>query len=94
MADRPAPDLVLSERRQEILEHLAEGRPPKAIAHQLGISVSTCRSHVQAVLDALGVQTALQAVLEAQRRGLLPCRCQGSAPHSEAPALHAAVSVR
>jgi DNA-binding NarL/FixJ family response regulator len=65
----------LTERRQQILEQMAQGRPPKAIAHDLGISVSTCRAHVQAVLDAFDVQSALQAVLEAQRLGLLPCRC-------------------
>ena len=41
------------------------------IARVLNISLNTCRSHVRAVHTKLGVSTQLEAVVKAQRLGLL-----------------------
>jgi len=44
---------------------------PKAIARVLGISLNTCRGYVRSLLFKLGVNSQLEAVLTAQRLGLL-----------------------
>ena len=58
-----------------MLQLLALGRTPKQMARELGISIGTCRGHVQDLLVAFDTQSALHAVLEAQQHGLVPCRC-------------------
>lgn len=71
----PSAAPALSKRGREVLLLLAGGETPKEIARRLGISVRTCRGHVQDLLAAFDTQSALHAVLEAQRYGLVPCRC-------------------
>lgn len=61
----------LTQRELEVLGMLAEGRQPKQIAYQLGITVNTCRGYVKNVLAKLEVHSALEAVVEAHRRGLI-----------------------
>lgn len=51
----------LTPRQYECLELLAEGKGTVAIAHELGVSVMTVRSHIQAVLGKLGVRSRLEA---------------------------------
>lgn len=51
----------LTPRQCECLELLMEGKSTVAIAHDLGVSVTTVRSHVQAVLVKLGVRSRLEA---------------------------------
>ena len=41
----------LTDRELEVLGLLAQGEPVKTIAHQLEISVNTCRGHVHAILE-------------------------------------------
>ncbi|HEU0336028.1 MAG TPA: LuxR C-terminal-related transcriptional regulator [Gaiellaceae bacterium] len=66
-------DLGLTPRQLEILQHLADGVPPKAVAAGLGITEVTVRNHVQRILRHLGCHSQLEAVAEARRRGgLLP----------------------
>jgi DNA-binding NarL/FixJ family response regulator len=65
-----APELTTRER--EVLDLLADGQPPKCIARDLDISINTCRAHIRAILDKLGVHTQLAAVVQAARLGLLP----------------------
>jgi len=47
---------------------------PKAIARTLGISLNTCRGYVKSVLSKLGASSQLEAVVTAQRLGLLAAR--------------------
>ncbi|MGE8368722.1 response regulator [Cupriavidus sp.] len=61
----------LTPRQLEVLEQLSQGRSNKIIAHHLGLSENTVRVHVAAILDHLGVVSRVEAVLEAQRRGLV-----------------------
>jgi PAS domain S-box-containing protein len=66
-------DLGLTPRQLEILQQLADGVPPKAIARCLGITEVTVRNHIQRLLRQLGCHSQLEAVAEARRRGgLLP----------------------
>jgi putative nucleotidyltransferase with HDIG domain len=62
----------LTARQTEVLRMLAQGNVYKQIAAQFGLSVSTIRSHLQAVYKRLGVTDRAQAVLLATERGWLP----------------------
>ncbi|MDF3831354.1 response regulator transcription factor [Cupriavidus basilensis] len=61
----------LTPRQLEVLAQLSLGRSNKIIAHHLGLSENTVRVHVAAILNHLGVVSRVEAVLEAQRRGLV-----------------------
>jgi DNA-binding CsgD family transcriptional regulator len=61
----------LTPRERQVLALLAEGLPNKLICRRLGIAPSTVKIHVARILAELGVATRLQAVLTAQRCGLL-----------------------
>lgn len=61
----------LTARQLEVLSQLNMGRSNKVIAHHLGLSENTVRVHVAAILDHLGVVSRVEAILEAQRRGLV-----------------------
>ncbi len=50
-------------RQREVLDQLAKGLSNKEIAAQLGMSSGTTRTHVAAVLRALGVRNRLQATM-------------------------------
>jgi DNA-binding NarL/FixJ family response regulator len=54
--------LGISGRRAEVLTHLAQGKPSKVIARELGISEATVKSHIQAIYDALEVHSRTQAL--------------------------------
>jgi DNA-binding NarL/FixJ family response regulator len=61
----------LTHRELEVLALLCEGMPNKIIARELDISTSTVKVHIGQILSELGVTSRLQAVVEANRRGLL-----------------------
>jgi DNA-binding NarL/FixJ family response regulator len=54
----------LSVRENEILRLLAKGRLYKEIADELGITMSTVRTHIHAVYGKLHVETRTEAVLK------------------------------
>ncbi len=62
----------LTPREHEVLRNLVEGRSMAVIAHHLGISYSTARSHTQNVLMKLGVHSQVQAVAFAVAHGIVP----------------------
>lgn len=62
----------LTDREQEILDHLAEGLAPGQIAHLLEIRVSTIRDHVKSLRTKLDCTSATQLVITAHRLGLAP----------------------
>ena len=70
-ADR-ARDAGLTGRELTVLLCLADGLTAGAIAHRLGCSVRTVGKHSENIHRKLGVRDRLSAVLEAQRRGILP----------------------
>jgi DNA-binding CsgD family transcriptional regulator len=61
----------LSPRQLEVLGQLAAGTRCSAIAVALGISETTVRHHIRAILRALGVHSQLAAVAEARALGLV-----------------------
>ncbi|MEZ5117613.1 MAG: response regulator transcription factor [Candidatus Nanopelagicales bacterium] len=65
------PDAGLTPRELAVLRLLAEGKDPRAVARELGISLNTCRGYIKAVLAKLGVHSQLEAVVRASRIGLL-----------------------
>ena len=61
----------LSPRQLAVLELLDEGHRAREIAQHLGISETTARNHVAAILSRLGCHSQLEAVAEARRRGII-----------------------
>ena len=64
-------EVALSPRQHEVLELLDEGLRARDIALRLGISETTVRNHVRAILRRLGCHSQLEAVAEARRRGII-----------------------
>jgi DNA-binding NarL/FixJ family response regulator len=67
-AERERPEL--SERELEVLRCLAEGKPNKLIARELGISEKTVKAHLTRVFQQLGVTDRTQAALWAREHGI------------------------
>lgn len=61
----------ITPREMEVLRLLAQGLSNKAIAQGLGITESTVKYHIAALLAKLGASTRTEAVAVAYRRGLL-----------------------
>lgn len=76
----------LTPRELEVLSLLAEGLPNKLICRRLGISAGTVKIHVSRVLAELGVSSRLEAVIVAQRLGVLRVDIAVAVPpHHERP---------
>jgi DNA-binding NarL/FixJ family response regulator len=67
----PGPPPQLTPRQHEILELLAQGRPPKLIASELGLMETTVRNHIRLLHLALGAHSQLEAVARARAFGLV-----------------------
>ncbi len=61
-----------TERQQEVLQLVLQGKTNKEICRILTLAEPTVKVHVSAILRALGVQSRTQAVLAANRLGLFP----------------------
>jgi two-component system nitrate/nitrite response regulator NarL len=61
----------LTAREREVLVMLANGASTAAVARSLGMRVPTARSHIQNVLQKLGVHSRVEAVSVAMHRDLL-----------------------
>ncbi|HKG02782.1 MAG TPA: response regulator transcription factor, partial [Conexibacter sp.] len=70
-ASRAEEAIELSEREHEVLRLIVEGRDNAAIAAELFISPNTVKSHVASIFAKLGVESRLQASVQALRRGLV-----------------------
>ena len=69
--DTPELDLdELTARERAILEIIAQGVDNNGIAKRLGISEKTVRNQVSIILDKLGIEGRLQAVVRAREAGL------------------------
>ncbi|WP_448625183.1 response regulator [Geodermatophilus sp. URMC 64] len=64
----------LTKREQEVLEYLGQGMQVKGIARVLGITLETCRGYVKSLHAKLDARSQLEAVVKAQRLGLLDKR--------------------
>ena len=63
------PFQTLTAREDQVLRHLIDGRSPKQIARDEGISVSTVRGHIDRVLAKLGVSSQREALAAARAAG-------------------------
>lgn len=61
----------LTVRQRQVLQLLAAGHDPGAIARQLQLRPVTVRNHVQGAMERLGARTRLEAVLRATHLGVL-----------------------
>jgi len=64
----------LTAREIEVLEHIVAGNSNKAIANRLNISEATVKSHINNILNKLGVSDRTQAATTALQRGLVHLR--------------------
>ncbi len=67
----PADPCPLTGRELGVLQQLGRGRVYKEIAHELGLSTSTVRTHLHNIYRKLGVDNRAQAVLFATGQGWL-----------------------
>ncbi len=67
----PAPGNGLTPREKEVLYLLASGRSTASICNRLDVQPTTIRTHVQHILDKLGVHSRLEAVACASQNGWL-----------------------
>jgi DNA-binding CsgD family transcriptional regulator len=64
---RLAEQVGLTRRQKQVLGLLADGKSPKEIAGELGVSVNTVRTHINAILHKLDAHSQLEAVAIALR---------------------------
>jgi DNA-binding NarL/FixJ family response regulator len=64
-------DTPLSRRESEILQKVAYGASTKEVAHDLGISPHTVKTHLERIFEKLGANDRAQAVAIALRKGLV-----------------------
>jgi DNA-binding NarL/FixJ family response regulator len=62
---------ALTKRQVEILRLLAEGKTTGEIASELVLSRTTVRNYIANLLAVMGVHSRLQAVVAAEKSGIL-----------------------
>jgi DNA-binding NarL/FixJ family response regulator len=70
-APRPVAGPKFTDRQSEVLTLMGHGMGATEIARVLAISVHTCRGHVKTIHTKLDVRSQLEAVIKAQRLGLI-----------------------
>ncbi len=61
----------LTNRQSQVLELIAQGKSNKQIAYDMGVSEATVKLHINALLRSLKVNNRTQAVITAQKIGLI-----------------------
>lgn len=62
---------ALTNRQSQVLDLIAQGKSNKQIAYDMGVSESTVKLHINALLRSLHVSNRTQAVITAQKIGLI-----------------------
>ncbi len=62
---------TLTNRQSQVLELVAQGMSNKQIAYEIGVSEATVKLHINALLRAIGATNRTQAVITAQKMGLI-----------------------
>ena len=71
LIEPPPVDSPLTEPEERVLLCVARGRSNQEIAAELGVSISTVRTHVSKILNKLQLENRTQAALFALRKGML-----------------------
>jgi DNA-binding NarL/FixJ family response regulator len=74
---------TLTEREKDIVRRLAHGLSNAALAHELGLSEATVKTHMTRLLTKLGVKSRVQAVVLAYESGFVRPGHTGDAELSE-----------
>jgi len=61
----------LTNRQSQVLDLIAQGKSNKQIAYEIGVSEATVKLHINALLRCLKVNNRTQAVITAQKIGLI-----------------------
>lgn len=61
----------LTNRQSQVLDLIAQGKSNKQIAYEIGVSEATVKLHINALLRSLKVNNRTQAVITAQKIGLI-----------------------
>jgi DNA-binding NarL/FixJ family response regulator len=61
----------LTNRQSQVLDLIAQGKSNKQIAYDMGVSEATVKLHINALLRSLKVNNRTQAVVTAQKMGLI-----------------------
>ncbi|MCL4265235.1 MAG: response regulator transcription factor [Anaerolineae bacterium] len=64
-------ELSLTPRELEVLQLMADGRRNEEIAAQLFLSIQTVKNHVRSIYSKLAVESRVEAVLYAQKMGIV-----------------------
>lgn len=72
---RPWRSGVLTRRETQVLELMAQGLSNSQIGKTLWVSEDTVKSHGRRIYRKTSTDSRLLAVLEAMRRGVIPCAC-------------------
>jgi DNA-binding NarL/FixJ family response regulator len=70
-ADERPEVVALSKREKEILQKVAYGATTREVAHDLGISPHTVKTHLERIFEKLGANDRAQAVAIAIRGGIV-----------------------
>lgn len=62
---------TLTTRQSQVLDLIAQGKSNKQIAYDMGVSESTVKLHINALLRSLHVSNRTQAVVTAQKMGII-----------------------
>lgn len=62
---------MLTNRQSQVLGLVAKGMSNKQIAYEMGVSEATVKLHINALLRAIGATNRTQAVIIAQKMGLI-----------------------
>ncbi|NJK99532.1 MAG: response regulator transcription factor [Spirulinaceae cyanobacterium SM2_1_0] len=68
---RTQSDIQLTEREQEVLNLLVEGKSNVQIAEQLYVTVATVKAHLTSIFEKLGVKSRTQTIVKALKLGLV-----------------------
>lgn len=62
---------MLTNRQSQVLDLVAQGLSNKQIAYEMGVSEATVKLHINALLRSIGATNRTQAVIMAQKMGLI-----------------------
>jgi DNA-binding NarL/FixJ family response regulator len=72
VAPSEAESALLTRREFSILDSISRGGSYAKVAEALGLSIGTVQTHIKNIYAKLGVHSRTEAIIEAQRLGLIP----------------------
>ncbi|MBP3545686.1 MAG: response regulator transcription factor [Alphaproteobacteria bacterium] len=69
--DNMGKNKILTHRQNQVLGLVAQGMSNKQIAYEIGVSEATVKLHINALLRSVGATNRTQAVITAQKMGII-----------------------